>query len=243
MYLQGMVKQIPNIITLFNLLCGCIATLYLFQGQFLFAVMFIGIGLVADFVDGLAARLLDAQSDLGKELDSLADMVTFGFCPGLILYILLALYFQDGQFPEQIIWQATPGFLVTLFAAFRLAKFNLDGRQTTTFIGLSTPACTILIAGLLIIYDQNTLGLSGMIQQPVFLYPLIIGLSYLLISEIPMFSFKFKQLTWAGNEIKVIFAAIAILLLIFLREVGLVGAIILYILINLYLYWVKKFAN
>ncbi|MEM8525667.1 MAG: CDP-alcohol phosphatidyltransferase family protein [Bacteroidota bacterium] len=214
---------IPNLVTLCNLAMGCMAIKFLFEGEPLLAVICSAIGLLADFLDGAVARMLNVSSELGKQLDSLADMVSFGVVPGVILYQLLS---ENTSF-------AYVGFLITLLSAVRLGKFNLDTRQSDQFIGLPTPACTIFIIGLLLIYEFNSFGLKEVIAQPWLLLAVTIIFSYLLVAEIPLFSLKFKHLKWKGNEIRFIFVAFSILLLIFLREAGLVLAILLYLVLSI----------
>lgn len=214
---------IPNIITLCNLAMGCLAIKFLFEGEPLLAVICSGIGLLADFLDGAVARILKVSSELGKQLDSLADMVSFGVVPGVILYYLLS---KNIDF-------AYVGFLITLLSAVRLGKFNLDTRQSDQFIGLPTPACTIFIIGLLLIEEFNSFGLKNFITQPALLLTVTVVFSYLLVAEIPLFSLKFKHLKWKDNEIRFIFVASSVLLLLFLREVGLVLAILLYLVFSI----------
>lgn len=221
---------IPNIITLCNLAMGCMAIKFLFEGEPLLAVICSAIGLLADFLDGAVARILKVSSELGKQLDSLADMVSFGVVPGVILYHLLS---ESIEF-------AYVGFLITLLSAVRLGKFNLDTRQSDQFIGLPTPACTIFIIGLLLIHEFNSLGLKELIAQPALLLAVTVTFSYLLVAEIPLFSLKFKHLKWKDNEIRFIFAASSILLLILLREVGLVLAILLYLGLSIITNFSKK---
>ncbi|MEM1216231.1 MAG: CDP-alcohol phosphatidyltransferase family protein, partial [Bacteroidota bacterium] len=221
--------------TLLNLLCGCVALLSLFQGWFYATAYWLAAAALADFADGLVARALGVSSPVGKELDSLADAVSFGVVPGAILYSLLVF----GQNPEQssaieggIHWLAFPGFLLSAFSALRLARFNLDERQTEGFIGLATPASTIFVIGLLMWYAQDFGGAQEWLTQPLVLYPVIVGLSYLLLAEIPMFSFKFKQLRWEGNALRIIFAALALGLLVIWRELALAPIIAIYVLLN-----------
>jgi CDP-diacylglycerol--serine O-phosphatidyltransferase len=188
----------------------------------------------------MVARLLNVKSPLGKELDSLADMVSFGVVPGAIVYMLLTKspVGIESDFPVK--WWALAGFIITVFACLRLAKFNLDERQTEDFIGLNTPACTIFIAGLMLIYEFDTAGLADLIIQPIFLYSVVILFSFLLVAEIPMFSFKFKGMKWQGNENRIAFIIIAVLLLIFFREIAFSLIILLYVLYSLTRYFVYK---
>ncbi len=228
-------KNIPHIITSINLFCGCCALACVFYNQFFQAFLFLFVGAWADYFDGLAARLLNVKSELGKELDSLADMVSFGVVPGAIIYMLLVRGLNKNfvEFPQYLILAALPAFLVTVFAALRLAKFNLDTRQTENFIGLNTPSCTIFTVGLMLIYHYDSYGLGSFVINPLFLYPIILLLSYLLIAELPMFSFKFKHFQWAGNEFRFIFMLVAVLLLIVLKEAAFALIILIYILFAL----------
>lgn len=229
-------KNIPHIITSINLFCGCCALACIFYSLFFQAFLFLFVGAWADYFDGMAARVLKVKSDLGKELDSLADMVSFGVVPGAIIYMLLVRglnkNFED--YPQYLILAALPAFLITVFAALRLAKFNLDTRQSESFIGLNTPSCTIFTVGLMLIYHYDSYGLRELVISPFFLYPVIVGLSYLLIAEIPMFSFKFKDFQWAGNEIRFIFAFFALVLLILFKEAAFSLIILLYILFGIF---------
>ncbi len=222
-----MKNNFPNFITLLNAFCGCCAIVSVFENQMLAAAAWLGLGAVADFMDGTVARWLNAKSALGKQLDSLADMISFGVAPGLILYTFLA----NGE--DGLVWKAVPAFVLTLAACFRLAKFNIDPRQTNSFIGLPTPACTLFVVGLLLIAHYNSFGLRAFVSHPLWLYGCIAGLSYLMISELPMFGFKFERLRWRGNELKIIFAAVALFLLIFFREAAPALVILIYLLISI----------
>lgn len=231
-----MKKWIPNALTLLNLFLGCCALVALFNQDYLLAIGFIAGGLVADFLDGAVARLLQVNSPLGKELDSFADMVTFGVVPGLILYILIAEGFSGGDFSGQLQWSALPAFLLSAFSGLRLAKFNLDTRQSQTFLGLPTPSATIFVVGLLLIWHFNSFGLSTSIENPFLLYTVVLILCYLLICEIPMFSFKLKALGWKGNEVRFSFLAISLLLVFLLKEAAVSAIILIYLLINISLH-------
>ncbi len=233
-----MKKYIPNIITLINLFSGCCALVSVFSHQYMTAIMFIFIGIFADVLDGLIARSLGINSPLGKELDSFADMVSFGIVPGAILYNLLAQNFTPNEFP-QLIPAATPAFLVTVFAGLRLAKFNLDTRQSDNFIGLPTPSCTVFIAGLLMIFHYDSFGLSDFVTSPYFLYPVILLLSFLLVAELPMFSLKFKGMQWKGNEIRIVFILLGLGLLFIIKEASFSIIISLYIIFAI----IKNFFN
>lgn len=222
-----MKRHLPNAITLLNLLGGCCTVVCILYGQVEMAFFFYVFSSIADFLDGALARALKVKSELGKQLDSLADMVSFGFVPGLVFYDLLA-----PDLPAMLHWQALPGFLVTLFAALRLGKFNLDTRQTDSFLGLPTPACTMFAMGIMLIAFFDTYGLGSFILQPVFLYACIVLLSGLMVSELPMFSLKISGLNWKGNEIRFIFAAAALAALFIMREAALAAIIVAYVLFS-----------
>ena len=229
-------KHIPNLITLVNLLCGCAALLSLFQGWYFATAGWLAAAALADFADGLAARALKVSSPEGKELDSLADLISFGLVPGAILYTLLILgAHPDFSNPMQggIHWFAFPAFILTGASALRLARFNLDERQTEGFIGLNTPACTLFVLGLLMLYRAEIPFLLEMIEQRFVIYALILALSWLLLAEIPMFSFKFKHLRWEGNALRIIFAASALVFLLIWRGVALAPIVLIYIIINI----------
>lgn len=196
-------------------------------------------GGVADYLDGGVARLLNVHSKLGKELDSMADMITFGLVPAAIYYYLL-FRMENPTGELDLSYAALPAFLVAVFSGLRLAKFNLDTRQSYNFLGLPTPAATILTIGLLLIYIYDPYGFSMGILNYTFLYTTILLLCILLVTEIPMFSFKIKELSWKGNEIKIIFAAIAISLLLFDWRVAPFFIIVLYILVNSILFLVNR---
>jgi CDP-diacylglycerol---serine O-phosphatidyltransferase len=225
-------SNIPNIITVGNLICGCLAILSVLNKDFQLAFVFIFIGGMADYFDGMIARLLKVNSPFGKELDSLADMVSFGVFPAMILYVLLST--NEGPMVGPFHLLGLPAFILAGFACIRLAKFNLDTRQADDFIGMPTPACTLFMVGLMLIYDHNSFGLGQWVSSPYILYPVIVVFSYLLISEIPMFSFKFKSKKWKGNEHRIIFMLLGIVLLILLQEVALSALILIYVLFALY---------
>ncbi len=233
-------SQIPNIITILNLICGCLAIVCVLDGHFQWAFVFFFIGGLADYFDGMIARWLQVHSPFGKELDSLADMITFGALPGTICYVLLSA--NGGPMMGPLYLVGLPGFLITAFAGIRLAKFNLDTRQADDFIGMPTPSCSIFIVGLMLIHHHNRFELSGLVTNPWFLYPVIVLLSYLLISEIRMFSFKFKTRGWKGNERRIIFLIIGVILMIALREMAFSLFILMYILYALF-EKVKHFGN
>lgn len=224
-------KNIPNFITLLNLFLGCCALASVFYGQFVQAFFFSLASSVSDFLDGTLARWLKVKSEFGTQLDSLADMVSFGVVPGAVLYMLLVKGFTGREvLPIQLTLAATPAFLVTLFAAIRLANFNLDGCKSENFVGMPTPSVTMFSVGLLLIYHFDSYGMGGLVTQQYFLYPVIVLLSWLMVARFPMFGMKFKSLTWEGNEIRFIFAASALLMMLFFKEASFSLIILAYLL-------------
>ena len=199
-----MKKHIPNTITCCNLISGCIATYFAFQGDFELALLFIIIGAVFDFFDGMTARLLGVSSPIGKELDSLADDITFGFAPSAIIFGYLC------AFHIHIFILPFLAFVMAAFSALRLAKFNLDERQALGFIGLPTPA-NALFWGSLIATKSHWLESSP--WMTVAMVVMIFVSSWLMVAEIPMFALKFKHWGWRGNEIRYIFLILSALVL------------------------------
>ena len=217
-------KHIPNSITCLNLISGCIATYWAFQGDAQLALLFIVIGAVFDFFDGMVARLLHVSSPIGKELDSLADDITFGFAPSAIVFnFLVPLTTHLSPIIPYL------AFIMAAFSALRLAKFNLDERQALGFIGLPTPANALFWGSLLV-------GLGDEIATlPYAGYLILAGVlisSYLLVSEIPMFALKFKSWGWQGNEVKYIFLLTCIPLLLLLEVSGLAAIIAWYVILS-----------
>lgn len=219
-----MKSSIPNIITLGNLLAGCIGIVLVFDGQLEYGAYCIWIGAVFDFFDGLSARALRVKSEIGKELDSLADMVTFGVLPATICFKILS-----------VSWEATLvpyiAFLIALMSAVRLAKFNIDSRQTQNFIGLPTPANAFFISSLVFISSSDSI-LSFLIN-PIGLIVLVISLSILLVAEIPLFSLKFENLGWAKNQIRYIFVFLSAIMLLYFMERAFPAIISFYILLSI----------
>lgn len=205
--------------------------MFVLDGQFgMVALLLLASG-IADFLDGLIARALGVASPLGIQLDSLADMVSFGAVPGVILYKLLII--NDSYAVYQPDASAFPAFILTLFAALRLAKFNIDTRQTEHFIGLATPSCTLFIVGLMLVYFNNSYGLAELVSNTAFIYGVILVFSILMVAPLPMFSFKLKSFRWKGNENQLAFALVSILLLAIFRELGLCLIVLVYILWNI----------
>ena len=227
-------KHIPNFITCLNLFSGCIACVMAFDANFLMAAVFIFIAAILDFLDGLVARVFNAYSEIGKQLDSLADMVSFGLAPGIIMFSTLAMRFSFNDVPfffaDYIPYIA---FVIPIFSALRLAKFNVDERQTTSFIGLPTPANAIFWASFACFLPAHFL------QNSVAVIVLILVFSYLLISELPMFSLKFKNLKWKDNAVQYIFIVLSLIILAFgLQFLYLV--IVLYILMSVVMVFAYK---
>lgn len=221
-------KHIPNAITSLNLASGCIAIVFAFQGDYTLAAYLIALAAIFDFLDGFAARLLKAYSPIGKELDSLADVVSFGVAPGMMVFQYLTELTSETNGSPYLAYLA---FLIPVFSALRLAKFNIDERQTSSFIGLPTPANAIFWA--FGIASSFTWALDTTID------PLIvvagIGLfSWLLVCNLPMFALKFKHYGWKGNRLRYYFLAGCIILLIVLGMNGLSACILWYICLSLF---------
>lgn len=232
-------KHIPNFLTCMNLVSGCYGISYLTSHSLgskglLVACACIGISCLFDFFDGFAARLLKVSSDIGKELDSLADVVSFGVLPGFIMFYLIARpdYITPGSGFEVVGYLPYIAFLIPVFSALRLAKFNIDTRQTTSFIGVPTPANSIFIASLPLIRKFSS-TYPGFIFDQYFLVCLTLVLCYLMVAEIPLFALKFKDFSWKQNKIKYIFLAISLLLILLLNFISIPIIIILYIILSL----------
>ena len=221
-----MKKHIPNTITCCNLISGCIATYFAFMGNFQMALLFIIIGAVFDFFDGMVARLLHVSSPIGKELDSLADDITFGFAPSAIVFEYLR--------PETELLPFLV-FIMAAFSALRLAKFNLDERQAMGFIGLPTPA-NALFWGSLIVGAGEWMKTAPLIAPNLSLIVLagVFVSCWLLVSEIPMFALKFKTWGWKGNDIKYIFLITCIPMLAVLGISGLAAVIAWYVVLSIF---------
>lgn len=195
-------RHIPNIITCCNLICGCCATGAAFYGNYRWAVTMILLGAIFDFFDGFAARALHVSSPIGKELDSLADVITFGLAPSAMIFYL----FHEVQYPEVLmpLYKYFPytAFLMAAFSALRLAKFNLDTRQATSFIGLPTPANALFWGSLIV--GQHAFLVSGKFNA-VFLFLFMVLFCWLLVAEVPLFALKFKSLRWKDNKVQYLF--------------------------------------
>lgn len=239
-------KHIPNAITCCNLLCGCLALVQAFEGNLVYAAYLVGMGAIFDFFDGFAARMLKVSSPIGKDLDSLTDMVTFGVVPGIVMYKLLSISFiqqelaqfegvsgivkgmPDDLYNDRYIYYIP--FIIVIFSAIRLAKFNNDTRQTDSFIGVPTPAVALFICALPLILNHN--NHYDFIFNPYLLSITSVILSFLLISELPLFALKFKHFKWTGNETRFVFLGLSLVMLITLQFVGIPLIIIMYILLS-----------
>lgn len=218
-------SYIPNTITCGNLISGCLAVMAAFNADAWRTLMWVVAGAIFDFCDGLSARLLKSYSPKGKELDSLADLVTFGLAPGMLCLMKL----RGFDYANNAIATIYPylGLVLVVFAALRLAKFNTDERQTSSFLGLAVPANALFWCGFF------QLELSAIPGAPGYIGPLVLFFSWLMVSEIPMFSLKFKNLKWADNKIRYIFLAVSVVILILLRERGLAAVIGWYIILSI----------
>lgn len=252
---MGIKKHIPNAITLLNLFCGSIAVIFAVRGQLELTAIFVMLGIFFDFFDGLAARKLNVQSELGLQLDSLADMVTSGLAPGIVMFHLITrsvtnnewgmtglkrlsngTLFSGNAFTEVLFvfnGYALVGLLIVLASAYRLAKFNIDTRQTTSFIGLPTPANTLLIVSLPLILSYGAPEWVEMIiLNKWFLIGLTVLCCYLLNAELPLFALKFKTWDFATNKLRYIFLIITVLLLVFFKFLAVPCVILLYVLLS-----------
>ena len=221
------IKHVPNTITCLNLFSGCLAVVAAFNSAPQLAFILILIAALFDFMDGLAARMLHAYSAIGKELDSLSDLVSFGFAPAVIVFNALS----NTDIHESLTYFA---FIIVIFSALRLAKFNIDERQTTSFIGLPTPANAIFWGGLFSIYSDF------MVSHPYLIIGLIAIMSLLLVAEIPLFSLKFKSLKWGDNVIRYIFLIGCIALFATLQLASFVWIIVWYIALSITIWIVRK---
>ena len=242
-----MIKQIPNIITSLNLLCGCVAIMFAVSGDLVSASFFAFAGIFLDFFDGLAARALNAQSQVGLQLDSLADVVTSGVLPGVVMVQLLSEALTGTSLDISAIFSDTAnntsiesylpfiGLLIAVASGYRLAKFNVDTRQTTSFIGLPVPANTLLILSLpLIISFQAGQQITEVILTPWFLIIITLVSCLLLNAEIPLFGLKFKTWNFKDNAVRYLFLIASILLLVVLKFIAIPIIIFLYILVSLF---------
>lgn len=230
-------SHIPNAITMLNLLCGTISIILLFHGFYIEAALLVGLAAVFDFLDGLVAKLLNSKSLIGKELDSLADVVSFGLAPAMFLFILMSK--NENVSSNNGVFQFLPylSLAIAVFSALRLAKFNLDTRQTVSFVGLPTPANAIFIISFSIIglTANSLLPVINQITANLCVEIIVIGIfSFLLVSEIPMFSMKFnKGYGFKINAVKYSFLIITIVLILALGWSGIALSMLIYIIMSL----------
>jgi CDP-diacylglycerol--serine O-phosphatidyltransferase len=246
-------KSIPNLFTLLNLFFGCLAVILILQNgitvlynpdgsQYIgmpekteLASFFIGLAALVDFLDGLVARLFKATSPMGKELDSLADVVSFGVAPGMILYQLLRLSFagQEDGLDVSVGW-LLPALLIPCAAAYRLARFNIDDAQQYGFKGVPTPAAGLLIASLpLISWYTNSRMVEAALLNKWVLYALILLIAYLMVSNLPLMAIKFKDTSVKGNLPKLLLVVLAVIAAIFLRWLAVPVVFVFYIIVSL----------
>lgn len=246
-------KQIPNIVTLLNLVFGCLAIIFILQpGESLVAAgdngnwvanlperiwwgsICIGIAAVIDFLDGFVARLMKASSEMGKQLDSLADVVSFGVAPGLILYQLLRIsYIQEESGLDTAILYFLPFVLFPMAAAYRLGRFNIDQSQLTGFKGVPVPAAGLVVASLPLILWYDTLGLAPVLTNKWFLYAVIVVISWLMVSTLPMLAFKFSNYSVRDNKFRYALIILSIVLILFLKWLAVPVIFLLYIIFSL----------
>lgn len=228
---MSIIKHIPNTITLLNLVSGAISIIFAFRGEFQMSFIFMIAASVFDFCDGFAARLLHAYSDIGKELDSLSDCVSFGLAPSLILFNYMKGIIGIPQ------WVCFAPLIIAAFSALRLAKFNLDTRQSHSFIGLPTPACALMI-GAMISFASVGGNIAPALQNSYFIPLLSVILSIMLVSETQMFSLKFKSFKWKENIKQYTFGIIAIIPTILITLIkGIHWSGLVFYIFALYIVW------
>ncbi len=260
--------NIPNLLTAGNMLSGVLCIVFVFMGKFEWAPWFIFLGAIFDFLDGLAARLFNQYSEFGKQLDSLADMITFGVAPGVIMVVVIAISIEMGSYPQgenlseyaqHVIekWRLglfydsaiqfegymkyLPflGLIIPLFSLFRLAKFNIDTRQSESFIGMPTPIVTMFFATfpMALWWYFSPEGFPSyfaeVIFQPALVCSLVIVMSLSLVSEIPLFSFKFKHFGWKGNQVRYIFLLLSLILIVMTKVWAIAIIVFLYPVMSL----------
>ncbi len=248
--------NLPNVFTAANMICGIIAILLTFAGRIDLAPFAIIAGAIFDFFDGFLARKLGVSGEMGKQLDSLADMVTFGVAPGLIMLVIMSIdvsYYLETPYPEVIYYNffeyindlldgdvnyAVPFFALAIpfFSIFRLAKFNVDLRQTDRFIGLPTPANTLFFMTfpLVLCYgDLKDPEIIATVFNPVVLAILCVGMGLLMIAEIPLFALKFSNFAWKGNQIRFVFLLISAALILVFKTWSIALIVFLYLILSL----------
>lgn len=227
-------RHIPNALTLLNLFCGCVALVFAFRLAFEWAFFFVCLGIFFDFFDGFFARRFKVSGELGLQLDSLADMVTSGVVPALTMYLMMT----SKTYPEEtFLTQAFPfaAFLIALGACFRLARFNIDERQTDSFIGLPTPANALFIVSLPIIREDlsSPLYVTEILTNPYPLLAITLFSAWVMNAEIPLFSLKIKTFSFAANSLQYFFLGLSLVLLLLLQVRAVPLIIILYVLLSI----------
>ena len=246
-------KQIPNLFTLLNLVFGCLAIVFTLQNGIIISVdadgaqlldipekiwmasLFIGLAAVVDFLDGFVARLFKANSAMGKQLDSLADLVSFGVAPAMIIYQFLRLSFsqQEGGLDVSLGW-LLPAFILPVAAAWRLARYNLDSNQSLSFRGMPVPAAGIFVASLPLIYwNVNEAWAQHLLLNKWFLYAIVLLLSALMVSTLPLMTMKFKSFGIKNNLPRYLVIAVAIIAAVLLKWLAIPVAVLAYVLISL----------
>ena len=221
-----MSKHIPNLLTISNLICGCIALYFTFKGELVFTAYLIGFAAIFDFMDGAAARLLNVSNPIGKELDSLADMVSFGLVPSSVVFHLL----EESPLSQY----SFMALIIPIFSAYRLAKFNVDENQNENFIGLPTPAnCLVFISIPLITTFNSESTIAYLFEIPEILLIITILMSLALVSRINMFSLKFKNLKFQDNKFRFFLITMSIILLTWLEFSAIPIIILLYIMMSI----------
>ena len=226
-------KHIPNAITLMNLFCGCIAVVFALNNDFEMAFYWVSLGIFLDFFDGFFARLFQVSSPLGLQLDSLADMVTSGVVPGIVMYQLMG---SSSSFPQWG-WSMEPwpfiGFLITLGSCYRLANFNIDTRQTDSFIGLPTPANALFILSLpLVLQHSDSMLVLELLTNPWVLVLITLLSVYMLNAEIPLFSLKIKKFSFKENALQIRFFICSVVLITSFQYAGIPLVIVIYVLLS-----------
>ena len=225
-----MKKHIPNAITCLNLLSGCVGIVLAFKGELIYAGYAILIAALLDFFDGLVARALHAYSEIGKDLDSLADVVSFGVLPSVIVY---HLFLQAPQLGDLSLYLNFSAFFIAIFSALRLAKFNTDVRQSENFIGLPTPANAMLIASLPQITEVSSTFLSAYILNPFFLFLFSLGSGFMLVMEVPLISLKFKSLDIKENLLRYILLFSGLIFILIFKFAAIPLIIFIYIILSI----------
>lgn len=229
-------KHIPNLLTLGNLCCGTIATIFAVKGDFISAGLFVVVGILFDFLDGFVARLLKVSGELGKQLDSLADMVTSGVVPGVIMAKLIQnnLFYELNAFDDSFLGMSLIGLLLTLGACYRLANFNLDTRQSDSFIGLPTPAMSLFVISLPLIQEYSDIEfVQNLIGNNYFLIVVTLLLTVVMNAEISLFSLKFKDYSIRKNWIIYLFLFSSLLLIFILNYLSIPIIITLYVVLSI----------